>query len=80
LRDWMELHHPKLVGLWDYPRYRLIGRCIACGRLMVLHSPWRLFVCERTSLPIEITAKGYERITAGRGEDAVTNLRATQAV
>jgi hypothetical protein len=29
---------------------------------MVRHSPWALFICERTPLPIEITAKGYERI------------------
>jgi hypothetical protein len=62
LRDWMEAHHPKLVGLWDWPRYRLFGRCFVCGRLIVLHSPWRLFICERTPLPIEITEKGRERI------------------
>jgi hypothetical protein len=62
LRDWMEAHHPMLVGLWDWPRYRLFGRCFVCGRLIVLHSPWRLFICERTPLPIEITEKGRERI------------------
>jgi len=62
LRDWMEAHHPKLVGLWDWPRYRLFGRCFVCGRLIVLHSPWRLFICERIPLPIEITEKGRERI------------------
>jgi hypothetical protein len=62
LRDWMEAHHPKLVGLWDWPRYRLFGRCFVCGRLIVLHSPWRLFICERTPLAIEITEKGRERI------------------
>jgi hypothetical protein len=55
LRDWLERHVPKLVGLWDYPRYRLVGRCDVCGVLMVGHSPWALYICERTPLPIEIT-------------------------
>jgi hypothetical protein len=66
LRDWLELRYPKLVGLWDYPRYRLFSRCMACGGPMVLHSPWRLYICERTPLAIEITDKGRERVTACR--------------
>jgi hypothetical protein len=85
----MELRHPKLVGLIDWPRYRFVGRCWAegCGKLMVLHSPWRMFACERTPMAIVLTDKGrqYEELlaaetTAGRGEDAVTDLRTTQAV
>lgn len=58
MRDWLELHHPKLVGLWDWPMYRLFGRCFVCGRLVVLHTPWALYVCERVPLPIEITEQG----------------------
>jgi hypothetical protein len=54
----MELHHPRLVGLWDWPRYRFFSRCMVCGRLMVRHSPWALYLCERTPLPIELTDKG----------------------
>jgi hypothetical protein len=80
LRDWLELHHPKLVGVIDWPMYRLFGRCWAqgCGRLIILHSPWALYVCERTPLAIEITDKGRELLacTEGQGED----LRTAQAV
>jgi hypothetical protein len=55
----MDEHLPWWVlGVIDWPKYRLLGRCIACGRLVVLHSPWALFVCERTPMPIEITPKG----------------------
>jgi hypothetical protein len=63
LRDWIEEHLPWWVlGLLDWPGYRLFGRCIPCGRLMVLHTPWALYVCERTSLPIEITEQGMARL------------------
>jgi hypothetical protein len=59
LRDWMEGHlHWRVLGVIDWPRYRLLSRCW-CGRLMWLHTPWALFICERTPLPIEITEKGY---------------------
>jgi hypothetical protein len=59
VRDWMEEHLPWWVlGVIDWPGYRLLGRCMACGRLVVLHTPWALYVCERTPLPIEITDKG----------------------
>jgi hypothetical protein len=60
LRERIEAHLPWWVlGMIDWPKYRLFSRCWTCGRLMVLHTPWALFVCERTPLPIEITAKGY---------------------
>jgi hypothetical protein len=66
MREWMETHHPRLIGAWDWPAYRLLGRCWAqgCGRPMVLHSPWRLFVCERTPLAIALTDQGRARIAA----------------
>jgi hypothetical protein len=58
LRDWLEERAPRLVGVLDWPRYRLFSRCFVCGRLMVKHSPWALYVCERTPLNIEITDQG----------------------
>jgi hypothetical protein len=59
MREWMDEHLPGwLLGFIDWPKYRLFGRCFVCGRLVVLHTPWALFVCERTPLPIEITEKG----------------------
>jgi hypothetical protein len=61
----MDEHLPWWVlGLIDWPGYRLFGRCWPCGRLMALHTPWALFVCERTPMPIEITAKGYALLDA----------------
>jgi hypothetical protein len=70
MRDWLETHAPRLVGVWDWPRYRLVGRCLACNRPMILHSPWALFVCERTPLPIEITDKGRALVDAGAADTA----------
>jgi hypothetical protein len=71
LRDWLEEHAPRLMGVLDWPRYRLFSRCLVCGRPMVLHTPWALYVCERTSLPIEITEQGMARYAelAGRPVD-----------
>jgi hypothetical protein len=43
-------------GLW----FRVFGRCFVCDRLMALHTPWALYICERTPLPIEITDQGWE--------------------
>jgi hypothetical protein len=43
-------------GLW----FRAFGRCFVCDRLMALHSPWALYICERTPLPVEVTDKGRE--------------------
>jgi hypothetical protein len=42
----------------------LFGRCWAegCGRLIVLHSPWALYFCERTPMGVVITDNGRERI------------------
>jgi hypothetical protein len=60
VRDWMDEHLPPwLLGLIDWPGYRLFGRCFVCGRLVILHTPWALFVCERLPLPIELTDKTH---------------------
>ena len=59
LRAWMDDHLPMwALEVIDWPHYRLLSRCWVCGRLMVLHTPWALFVCERLPMPIEITDKG----------------------
>jgi hypothetical protein len=56
----------------DWPRYRLFGRCWAqgCGRLIILHTPWALYICERTPMGIVITDKGRQRVAEleGRAE------------
>jgi hypothetical protein len=61
LRRWMEANLPLwLLGIIDWPKYRFIGYCWAegCGRLMVLHPPWRLFICENTPMAIKLTDRG----------------------
>jgi hypothetical protein len=68
LRDWLEQHAPRLMGVLDWPGYRLFGRCLVCGRPMVLHTPWALYVCERTPLPIEITEAGMARYAELAGQ------------
>ena len=61
MRNWMEIHlHWRMIGLIDWPRYRLLSRCWVCSRLMILHTPWALFICERLPMPIEFTEKGEE--------------------
>jgi hypothetical protein len=61
---------PWMLGVINWPAYRLLGRCMVCDRLIVLHSPWALYVCERTSLPIEITEQGWARLNAYRAAQA----------
>lgn len=31
---------------------------MGCGRLMILHSPWAMYICERTPMAIRITPQG----------------------
>jgi hypothetical protein len=71
MRDWLETRAPRLLGALDWPRYRLLGRCWAqgCGRRMLLHSPWRLFLCERTPLAIALTDHGRAIAAAGHDLD-----------
>jgi hypothetical protein len=46
------------------------------GRLMVLHTPWALYICERTPLPIRITEQGIARAAelAGESSDPVVPM------
>jgi hypothetical protein len=50
----------KNLIVWHWIKYRILGRCFVCGRLMIVHSPWAKYLCERTPLPIEITDKGRQ--------------------
>jgi hypothetical protein len=40
--------------MWLQLRYRLFGRCWACHRRVVLHSPRQLRRCEDTPLAAEV--------------------------
>jgi hypothetical protein len=68
LRDWLEQRYPRLVVIVDWPRYRFFSRCFSCGRLMILHTPWVLYICERTPLPISITPAGMARLVVAEAE------------
>jgi hypothetical protein len=65
VREWVAQHLPGWVlGVYDWPSYRLVGRCWAagCGRLMILHSPWRLYACERTPMAIVLNEERYAEL------------------
>jgi hypothetical protein len=52
----------KVVGGWHW--LLLIAqerRCYICQRLYLVHfiAPWRLYRCNRTPMPIEITERGW---------------------
>jgi hypothetical protein len=71
VREWMEVHHPRLLGLLDWPRYRLsFERCWAegCGRPMILHSPWRLYICENTPMAIVLNEERYAELVGADAE------------
>jgi hypothetical protein len=58
----MDEHLPSwLLGVIDWPGYRLRGRCWAqgCGRLMILHSPRQERRCAGTPMAIELTERGW---------------------
>ena len=45
MRGWMDANlHWRVLGVIDWPRYRLFGQCLVCGRLVVLHTPWVLYI------------------------------------
>lgn len=76
MRGWMDTHLPWwMLGVIDWPRYRLTGRCFACGRFMVLHSPWALYDCSRTPMCIRITDQGYARLAEEAALDDLPDTR-----
>lgn len=77
MREWMAAHHPRLLGLIDRPAYRLRGRCWAsgCGRPMILHTPWRLYDCQRMPMAIVLDQERYAELVgvdADQAEPAAT--------
>jgi hypothetical protein len=57
----------RLLGAWHWAILLTKERCcFVCGRYYLLHTPWRLYRCNRTPLPIEITEKGWA--LEGKGE------------
>jgi hypothetical protein len=62
-----------LIGVWHWPKYRLLGRCWAqgCGRLMVLHSPWALYSCSRTPMAITLTEQGLAQTVIAEAEELI---------
>jgi hypothetical protein len=60
----MDAHLPWwLLGLVDWPKYRLLGKCWAedCpvpSRRNILHTPSQLHRCERTPMAISLTDRG----------------------
>ena len=80
IRDWLEQRlPPRLLGVVDWPAYRLAGRCWAegCGRRMVAHTPRRLRRCERTPLAVQLTEQGIARTVVWEAE-ALTAKAANQ--
>jgi hypothetical protein len=70
MRDWLEQYAPGLLGLYDWPRYRFGGRCwaVGCGRPMLLHTPWRLYDCERTPQAITLNRERYAELAGADAE------------
>jgi hypothetical protein len=58
----------RLVGAWQWAVLYVTGsRCFVCGRRYRWHTPWDIWRCNRTPLPIEITEQGWARLE-GEGE------------
>jgi len=62
-----------LVGIWHWPKYRLLGRCWAknCNRLMILHSPWAVYDCSRMPMAISFTEEGLAQAVIAEAEDLI---------
>jgi hypothetical protein len=58
----------RLLDLLTAARFRVFGRCFVCDRLMAKHTPWALYICERTPLPIRITEKGMAYAVVAEAE------------
>jgi hypothetical protein len=52
------------ISLLYWLAFHLTGRCFACGRLVLLHTPWREHRCNRQPLPITLTEQGWLRAVA----------------
>ena len=64
LRDWLERHAPGLLGVYDWPRYRLFDTCWAqnCpvpSRRNIAHSRRQLHRCEGMPMAMSLTERGW---------------------
>jgi hypothetical protein len=65
LREWMDEHLPsRLLGLIDWPKYRLFDDCWAedcpvASRKTIAHTPRQLRRCEGTPMAIRLTERGW---------------------
>ena len=65
MREWMDAHLPPwLLGLIDWPGYRLLGDCWAedcpvLGRRIRWHSRLQLRRCEGTPMALSLTERGW---------------------
>jgi hypothetical protein len=69
-----------LEVIWYWLHNRLTGvRCYAegCGRLLLLHSPWRSYRCNRMPLGLVITEQGMARAVIAEAEDLTRTATTT---
>ena len=49
----------RLLGAWHWAILLIKERrCFVCQRYYLLHTPWAIWRCNRTPLPIEFTDQG----------------------
>ena len=82
MRTWMDEHLPVwLLGVVDWPGYRLLGHCWAedCpvpNRRTIRHTPRQLRHCEGTPMAIALTERGW---LYGQGIDPDSVVPASRA-
>jgi hypothetical protein len=68
LHEWMEANlPPKVLGMIDWPRYRLFSMCWAqncpvIGRANILHTPQQLWRCENTAMAVVLNEDRYAEL------------------
>jgi hypothetical protein len=62
----------RLIGAYYWLHNRLTGcRCFAegCGRLLLLHAPWRMRRCLDAPIGVVLTTEGMARAVVAEAED-----------
>jgi hypothetical protein len=81
-RDWLDRWGPSwLLGIYDWPGYRLFGECWAqdCpvpNRRNIRHTPNQLLRCAMTPMAISLTERGW---LYGEGIDPDSVVPASRA-